>query len=862
MALIFLPWLRLGIGALNTTHTKREIDTDGNVTVRQTARRNVSIKANIRDMPGSLLGSVDNSFTLKGPGEVVGFSEEVISLTEPAVNETSFPPNQIPYVDFADADFPWRYSHEESDAENKLRPWLLLVVLNKSEYNDLPPGRVCSMISVDIRFLPDPAESWAFAHVQASVLPGENTADMKEFIRNNPGRIHSRLVCTRKLQAFQSYTAFLVPTYKMGVNAALELDVGDSADFAWNPSSAAAVTLPYYYRWDFSTSETGDFEELARRIKVYDDYDHISGSRKVEDSSGTIMDFEGLVLPNDRKPSDKKYNIDFSKKAITMFNKMYAKQRQNINTQDEEPELFIPLYGYNHADCECLVAPTASGTWENAHGIYNPVYDHAKTTDLWFSEVNLDRNFRYAAALGAAVVRYNQDDFVSRCFDMVGDIGEVNSLQKRYKTLKNVRENIIKRHLKTMDNMRFMHAAKNLQKYYTGARMAASNVHVDGSTDISSVFQCQHSSSGRIALNLIKNMNICSCVDGFRNERLMNFRSIDEKNKFMDDADAFKDILLNTDIERKILNRIVTGPDIAEIGDSEVFAVPKIEDGLFQHIPVGILNSLIPGLSELPNNSSMLLCLNREFLEAFMLGANHEMVRELIWREFPIKRRATVFNSFWGANGTNRSDIKDIANWRGRLGENAPGAGADKDNIIVAIKSDLFRRFPKTLLYAVEYDPALIAQNGWSVVLNVVKSGVSRTGAKLHNPLFSLDVMEGLMFIYYDFTKQYMDDALNGSNPGGVRKFCFVILENVSLPKFGLDESITTVKENLNDLSWCDFDVNDTSGYLNISTIQSKLESMAFSNPNVNRELKDAARMAVITLNRPSGVIMDFSNIC
>lgn len=861
MALVFLPWIRLGIGALNTTRTKQEIDRDGNIVVLQTARRNIEIEAKVKDKPGNLLSGIRKSFTLKGPGEILGFSGQVISLTEPAVNETSFAPNQIPYADFTDADFPWRYSLDEPDTQSRLRPWVLLVVLKKDEFSELPPGKSCAMISVNTGLLPDPNEAWAFAHVQISTQPGFNPGDIPSFVRNHPECVHARLLCMRRLQASQSYTAFLVPVYKMGVHAALELEVGDTAEFAWNPGSPAVIALPYYFRWDFSTSDAGDFEELARRIKVYDDQGVISGSIAVTDSGGTIMEFGGIVQPHDKKPSDKSYNIAFSNSAIAQFNKMYDKQRPDISGQSGEPELFIPLYGQSHADSEQLIAPTSTGTWENPHGTYNPAYDPMKSPDLWFSEVNLDRNYRYAASLGASVVRYNQDDFISRCFAMAGDVNEANQLIKRYKTLKYIRKNIVRRHLNTMDNIRFMHVTKNLQKYYIGSGMAKARVYVDGGIDVANVFQTDRSSYTNISMNLIKNINICNSIGEFRNERLMSFKSNTEMNAFMGDAQSFKDILLNADTEKEILNRIVISPDRSEIGDAEIYLEPKIDEGLLKYIPAQIIKSLVPGLSELPNNSSMLLKLNREFLEAFMLGANHEMVRELIWREFPVNRRSTVFNSFWGASGVNRNDIKDITHWRGRLGENQADSSTGQENIIIAIKSDLFRRYPKTLLYAVEYDPAVTMQSGWNVVINAVKLGASQTGATLHKPLFTVDVMQDLMFIYYDFTKEYMDSATSGNNPGGVRKFCFVILENASLPKFGLDESVTVNKKGLNDLAWGDFDVNSVSGYLNISTIQSKLSAMNFGGAAVNRDFNDAAKLALIALNKPSGVIMDFNNI-
>ncbi|MDF2906102.1 MAG: uncharacterized protein K0R34_1423 [Herbinix sp.] len=880
MALVFLPWIRLGLGALNTTHTKQEIREDGSINVLQTARRNIEINTKVKDKSGGLLGEVSKSFTLKGPGEVLGFSDQAVSLIEPLNNETSFAPNQIPYVDFKDADFPWRYSLEEPDAENRLKPWLILIVLKRGEYSELPPGRSCRMISVSNSLLPDLNDSWAYAHAQVSATTALNNVNIKEYIIHYPNYAHSRIICTRKLQPSQNYTAFLVPVYKMGVQAAMELTIGDTQELAWIAGNDRVSTLPYYFRWEFSTSTIGDFEDLARRIEVYDNKEAIIGSNKVSDIRSVEMEFDGMVLPYNKQPSDKTYNISFSNNAITQFNKMYASQRQVVTAQSGEPELFIPLYGQNHSDSSNLTMPNANGTWANSPGSYNPSYDPSKAIDLWFSEVNLDRNYRYAAALGASVVRYNQDELISQCFAMVGDIKEVNQLEKRYKTLKGIRKNIISRHLNTLDNIRFMHVTKNLQMYYMGNAIkkstskdgnnglegfpvvANTTVHSVDGMELQSVLQSSRSTYSNLSMNLLKNMNICNSLGDMNNEKLMNFQNEEEKNSFMIDAGTFKNMLLNTDTQKEVLNRIVSTPDGTEVGDAEIYLEPKIEEGVFKYIPIHIMKNLIPGLAELPNNKSMLLKVNRKFLEAFMLGANHEMVRELIWREYPIDRRATVFNSFWGAADANREDIVDIKNWSKSLGDNVGSGKADKENIIVAIKSDLFRRYPKTMLYAVEYDPLLCnATKGWDNVINAVKQGVSSTGAKLHNPLFVVDVMENLKFVYYDLTKQYMDSAANGTNPGGVRKFCFVILENMTVPKFGLDESKISDKKSFDDLSWCDFDVNKESGYLNISTIDSKIKAMTFSNTGVNKEFKDAAKMAVLTINKPSGVIMDFSSI-
>jgi hypothetical protein len=55
----------------------------------------------------------------------------------------------------------------------------------------------------------------------------------------------------------------------------------------------------------------------------------------------------------------------------------------------------------------------------------------------------------------------------------------------------------------------------------------------------------------------------------------------------------------------------------------------------------------LPGLENVPQNTVGLLQTNRRFIEAFMVGLNHEMASELRWREFPTDMRGNYFRSFW-----------------------------------------------------------------------------------------------------------------------------------------------------------------------------------------------------------------------
>ena len=69
--------------------------------------------------------------------------------------------------------------------------------------------------------------------------------------------------------------------------------------------------------------------------------------------------------------------------------------------------------------------------------------------------------------------------------------------------------------------------------------------------------------------------------------------------------------------------------------------------------PIGmaLINShpdwLVPGLGNFPDNRVTVLVADGAFVESFLAGANQEMNRELLWREYPTDQRGTPFRYFW-----------------------------------------------------------------------------------------------------------------------------------------------------------------------------------------------------------------------
>ena len=75
----------------------------------------------------------------------------------------------------------------------------------------------------------------------------------------------------------------------------------------------------------------------------------------------------------------------------------------------------------------------------------------------------------------------------------------------------------------------------------------------------------------------------------------------------------------------------------------------------------------LPNIQLLEINSITLLETNQKFIEAYMVGLNHEFARELLWREYPTDQRGSYFRQFWDVSGFLAAPGADPAALRERL---------------------------------------------------------------------------------------------------------------------------------------------------------------------------------------------------
>jgi hypothetical protein len=206
-------------------------------------------------------------------------------------------------------------------------------------------------------------------------------------------------------------------------------------------------------------------------------------------------------------------------------------------------------------------------------------------------------------------------------------------------------------------------------------------------------------------------------------------------------------------------------PAIGPVGSAPVFTQPMSE-------PLAALSQdwLLPGLERVPIDSVAMLEPNQRFIEAFMLGLNVEMGRELLWRDFIVDDpRATFFRRFWRTvNASADGDIAPLVEWGTRkLGENR-AAGSPAKQVVLLVRSILFRRYPTAVVYAV---PAVPVGNGR-------KPGP--IGSEVH-PLFRGSLQPDVTFFGFD-----LDPAVATGNPG----WYFVIQQQPTEPRFGFDVEI------------------------------------------------------------------------
>ncbi len=83
----------------------------------------------------------------------------------------------------------------------------------------------------------------------------------------------------------------------------------------------------------------------------------------------------------------------------------------------------------------------------------------------------------------------------------------------------------------------------------------------------------------------------------------------------------------------------------------EAMAYPKFDFPMYKPLVDQSSELFLPNINYVAQNSISILETNQKFIEAYMVGLNHEFARELLWREYPTEQRGSYFRQFWDVSG-------------------------------------------------------------------------------------------------------------------------------------------------------------------------------------------------------------------
>ena len=450
----FLPFARQGLGG-----QVQEADQAAVPGIRASIPLTMKINADLLDGSASS-ESVPRTIQLYGPGDIIGIDRDAIVRSEPRNLVTNFETNYLPFVEFYDEDFPWRYTPSSSfGAGRRMRPWLTLLVLAEDEFADhaLASNGPLPVIEVlNAAAFPTFDTLWAWAHVHVNGALGGNPANhdqnatrLAAVVAADRDSAYSRLLSPRILRPNTSYHAFLIPSFESGRLAGLRKDpegAGFPTQGAWvaGRTDTEPNLYPVYHRWFFRTGEVGDFEYLVRLLKPRT-VDPQVGRRPIDvldpganlppiPELGGILRLGGalrapLVTLSDDDLAD---YWGFEKWAEPYPHAFQVGMAALVNLAadytDQTPAAAnagsgVPEIAGKH---DPLIVPPLYGRWQAQVSRLDPARADPSLRH-WVEELDLDPRHRVAAGLGTTVVQKYQEAYMEAAWQQVGKVLEGNA---------------------------------------------------------------------------------------------------------------------------------------------------------------------------------------------------------------------------------------------------------------------------------------------------------------------------------------------------------------------------------------------------------------------------------------------------
>jgi hypothetical protein len=746
-----------------------------------------------------------------GPGDIVGIDARELLRADPPAGSIDFSPNYLAALELRRADLPWCVSPGTPDAHGRLMPWIALIVIDA----DRPPpsrraGAPLPVLDLPKSELPPWDQLWAWAHVQ---LVGDAAVAPETLLEHEPGRALARVLAPRALQPKRQYRACLVPTFEAGRLAGLGQPVAidpRATTPAWSPGPDE-IALPVYAEWTFTTGEAGDFEALARRLEARNLAEYVvplpvDGAAA---SAGTIP------LPSVLRPIGDPPSWDGPERAAAraQLERWLARP-----AADARPVLGPPLYGgteqaATQPDAGFLADLNLDPRYRAAAGLGAEIVRREQerlVARAWEALGDAGRASRerggalLAELLGQRLVARLASATPSRQLLMASPAlarirrgGAPSAAAVRSSALPAaVLTPAFRRAVATKGGAGSGGAAMD-----SAVRALARRTPTTGSTPLAPAnmltWNRLHAKlhpgadpprgrppvGGRPPVRPPAGVRPAA-TRGAVIIRDFSTRYFAHRNAVLDvvrpralavEAVAAAAVAA---LAPRALARLATRLDLGDVAVLSSSIAPLVaahEDPspLAPHLVAIDRRFMLPG-AEVPPDTVGVLAVDAPFVEAILIGANHELLRELAWRGVPSDRRGTPLTQFFDVRGaTAAPDIPAIHSF---ARDSALG-------VVLLIKGELLRRFPDALVFAARA---------------VIENQVRKPGSQQRLPTFRGKIGDDTTYFGVDLDVATLLGG--GSDPG----WFVVIQERRSAPRFGFDVAPvgTATPATWSDFAW------------------------------------------------------------
>jgi hypothetical protein len=743
--LYFLPWLRRGLGLTLTTPDPGS----------GPLARNAPIGAWVA-IDGV---KAETTLSLRPVDHATGIDTTQIVRRYPSPGSVDAEYGYFPLADLAAPDLPWVLTPaapdedpddpDDPESTGRLRPWLVLVCVEDSAAEFVPgsDGGPARLIVASDQ-LPDLAESYAWAHVQSAVHPQEVVASLTD----TPGAVVARLVCPRRLAPDTRYRVAIVAAFAA---------VGEEVVPTW-PREGDSVELIVYDTWTMTTGQASSFEELCERLGPVDDPALILGLHTTDVTelgpidpwpAGTervAIDYAGVLWDADVEPAGLgRLRDDFEEPVTDLLDR--ADLHVELDLDAPDPVVTPPFYGSYAANADSV----PQFGWLRELNL-DPNHRAAAGLGAHIVRIHQERFMAMAWQQAGQLRETNRQLSFTRLQAEIGRTwaARANRLDAHQRVavlrpqLTFVRDSAgaAPRRLlvaSTFPNALVSPAYLRVARPGAVVATAVARRNPEGHTWHASLGDTFGSPATRALLDFA----VPVAPDGTRFDDTRGDLDVQPTEPDEPDEPDLPDNWpgdgpLPASRRRGARTLSATAPEsfdldtAASVLSQGIAPIRSGRDRLAARIPglVGALTGapadelptrvavgpvidealvwslielspelLLPGVDLFPNNAVRVVETNPAFVAAFLAGANHEMARELLWREYPADMAATTFRRFWDRPDLADPDIEPMADWRRgqRLAE--LGAHGSK-SVIVLIRGDLVRHYPTVRVLLV--DPA------------------------------------------------------------------------------------------------------------------------------------------------------------